>query len=238
MEVLIVSPMKCERDGVLKGLNLPPGAVSQVRRGLMDILHVDFPLRFTRTPAFCTLFLGIGGHGKVQFGVQTRHLLDNGSKPDLVICMGSSGALHPDVSPGDLVVGTETIEHDYRERFHDSPPPRFLGCERTLGTLRRITRDFPGTVHFGPIASGDEDIVDRGRAEELRSETGALAVAWEGAGGARACAFSRIPFLEIRGISDSANASTPQDYKRNLASCMETAGKLVHLMLKSGTQEG
>ena len=47
--------------------------------------------------------------------------------------------------------------------------------------------------------------MDPMRASELHSRSGALAVAWEGTGGARAAAFSRVPYLEIRGISDMAD---------------------------------
>jgi len=45
-------------------------------------------------------------------------------------------------------------------------------------------------VHIGPIASGDEDIVDSVRAIEVRTATEALCVAWEGSGGARAAQVS------------------------------------------------
>jgi len=47
-----------------------------------------------------------------------------------------------------------------------------------------------------------------------------LAVAWEGAGGARACRFSGVPFIEIRGITDRANSQAPADFQMNLASAM------------------
>jgi adenosylhomocysteine nucleosidase len=54
------------------------------------------------------------------------------------------------------------------------------------------------------------------RKNELRAKTGAIAVAWEGAGAARACTFSNLPFAEIRGITDSANQNTRNDFFKNL----------------------
>jgi hypothetical protein len=57
---------------------------------------------------------------------------------------------------------------------------------------------YPFQVHYGMIASGDEDIVTIERAAELHTQTGAVAMAWEGAGVARACLFSQIPYLEIQ----------------------------------------
>jgi hypothetical protein len=77
------------------------------------------------------------------------------------------------------------------------------------------------TVHFGPIASGDEDIVTVERQQELHRRTGALVAAWEGAGGARACQFSARPFVEMRGVTDGVNSSAAADFRANLKTAME-----------------
>jgi adenosylhomocysteine nucleosidase len=54
-------------------------------------------------------------------------------------------------------------------------------------------------------------------------------VAWEGAGGARACAFSGVPFVELRGITDTADHNAPADFKTNLRIAMASAAALVTL---------
>jgi len=46
------------------------------------------------------------------------------------------------------------------------------------------------------IASGDEDVVTSKRAQEIRDQTGAACVAWEGSGAARAALFNGIGSLE------------------------------------------
>jgi adenosylhomocysteine nucleosidase len=61
--------------------------------------------------------LACGGLGKVQFAVQTQHLLDVCPAWDLVICAGAAGALVDGLPVGDLVVATETVEHDIHNRF-------------------------------------------------------------------------------------------------------------------------
>jgi adenosylhomocysteine nucleosidase len=71
-------------------------------------------------------------------------------------------------------------------------------------------------VHIGAIASGDEDIIDPDRAGELFAKTSALAVAWEGAGAARASHFNKIPYLEIRAITDSADKNATEDFRKNI----------------------
>jgi adenosylhomocysteine nucleosidase len=159
-----------------------------------------------------------GGLGKVQFAVQTQHVLDVCPDWDLVICAGAAGALVDDLAVGDVVVATETVEHDINNHFGPPRLPRFCGVPTVLERLKRVA-GFPAAfhVHVGPIASGDEDVVDAERREVLHRRTGALAVAWEGAGGARACGFSEVPFIEIRGVTDRANGSAAADFRANLA---------------------
>lgn len=82
-------------------------------------------------------------------------------------------------------------------------------------------------VHFGPIASGDEDIVGTGRRKEIQKRTKGMVVAWEGAGGARACQFSGMPYLEIRGVSDSANRDASADFEKNLPTAMQNVAAVV-----------
>jgi adenosylhomocysteine nucleosidase len=82
-------------------------------------------------------------------------------------------------------------------------------------------------LHFGPIASGDEDVVDATRRAEIYERTQALVVAWEGAGGARACRFSDVPYLEIRGVSDQAGPTAPRDFLANLPMVMAHVMRVV-----------
>ena len=163
-----------------------------------------------------------GGLGKVQFAIQTQHLLDVEPGWELVICAGAAGALESDLLAGDIVVATETVEHDIRNKFGMPRVPRYKGDEATINILRGIAPSIDSLqLHFGPIASGDEDVIEVKRQEEIKNLTGAIAVAWEGAGGARACQFSDIPFVEMRGISDGADSEAPSDFEKNLPMVME-----------------
>lgn len=174
------------------------------------------------------LTLAWGGHGKAQFALHTRHLLDHLSDVDLVVCAGAAGALSDEIGVGDIVVATRTVEHDFQVRFSPRPAPLFEGDAASVRRLQALVLDRPGfTLHFGDVASGDEDIVSVDRARELRAATGALAVAWEGAGGARACAFSQTPYLELRGVTDQATVAAPSDFTRNLTLAMRNLATLI-----------
>jgi adenosylhomocysteine nucleosidase len=127
-----------------------------------------------------------------------------------------------------VVVATTVVEHDYNNKFNESPLPSFDGAQSAIASLRRVS--LPSNsfkIHFGTVASGDEDVVDVERRRALHQSTDALVVAWEGAGGARACAFSEVPFLEIRGVSDTADQNAPSDFEANLELAMNNVTALI-----------
>ena len=172
--------------------------------------------------------LARGGVGKAQFALQTQHLLDTCNDWDLIICAGAAGALVDGVCVGDVVVATKTIEHDYNNKFNKRALPKFDGARTAIANLRSVSQSANAfSVHFGPIASGDEDVIETERKRVLYESTGALAVAWEGAGGARACAFSGIPFIEIRGVTDTADHNAASDFEENLEVAMNNLATLI-----------
>ena len=193
--------------------------------------------RISRLDVHCfpeiNVTLARGGHGKTQFGIQTQHLLDH-AKFDLVICAGAAGALAPEVRVGDVIIATSTLEHDYNNKFSERPKPRFAGDAKSIEQIKALDlSDANFKVHFGIMAGGDEDVIEVTRGAELRELHDALAVAWEGVGGARASAFSDIPYLEIRGATDTANHEAPVVFYINLKIVMKNIGFLLCKWLKN-----
>jgi len=220
--ILVVTPLQKEYDGLYHSLSALDLKSHIERIGRLDV-HCFPEINLT---------LALGGHGKTQFGIQTQHVLDH-EKFDLVICAGAAGALDPAVSVGDLIVATSTLEHDYNNKFSERPKPRFAGDAQSIEQLRRV--DLSGEkfqVHFGIMAGGDEDVIDVRRGAELRELHNALAVAWEGIGGARASAFSGIPYLEIRGATDTANHEAPVVFYINLKIVMKNIAVLLYKWLE------
>ncbi len=184
-------------------------------------------LAVTRCPDL-EITLACGGLGKTQFAIQVQHLLDFSPDFDLVICAGAAGALADSLSVGDVVVATETVEYDIYNGFGTPLIPRYAGHESTRDAFKEIPLGGNGfRVHFGPIASGDEDVMDTKRRKEIQKRTGGLAVAWEGAGGARACQFNGVPYLEIRGITDAAQGTALADFEKNLPTAMRNVAALI-----------
>ena len=225
MKILLIIPTQKEHDYFLESCIEQGFSAEKSRIGRISV--VRFP--------DLDVTLSLGGLGKVMFAVHTQHLLDSEAAWELVVCAGAAGGLGNHLSVGDIVVGIETIEHDVKNKFGEPRMPSFKGDEATINGLRQLVSNngsFQFQVHFASIASGDEDVVDVERKEEIKSRTGAIAVAWEGAGGARACQFSVIPFVEIRAISDGANNEAPSDFRKNLPRVMTNMAVLISAMAK------
>ncbi len=218
--MLFVAPLQAEFDFFIRRLD--EHGYSSTNRQIGRIAARQVPA--------LDIIVARGGHGKTQFGVQTQHLLDHTQDVEAVICFGAAGALAEDLAVGDLVLATETVEHDYTERFRSHPLPRFAGNAALLAALRRLPlQSLPFGVHFGIVASGDEDVIELERAAALRQATEACAVAWEGAGGARSCLFSGIPFVELRAITDTADHNAAANFDANLQVAMANVAALAAL---------
>jgi adenosylhomocysteine nucleosidase len=223
-ETLIIIPTQKEMDLFLKAGAEQGLEAQHTKIGRLPV--VQFPELGLTTAQ--------GGLGKVQFAVQTQHLLDVHPNWDIVICAGAAGALVDELSVGDVVVATETVEHDINNSFSERLLPRYRGARSFVDDLRGVTMPTDAfAVRFGPVASGDEDVAGAERREEIRAMTGALAVAWEGAGGARACRFSSFPFVEIRTVTDGANSSAASDYAVNLRGAMSNVMALLVTWLRN-----
>ncbi len=170
-----------------------------------------------------------GGLGKVDFAVRTLHIVEQEPSLDGVICLGTCGALSAGLAIGDVVIATETVEHDFNRKLTEGPIPRFQSDSTLLAAFRAAESSLPHgiSVTYGPIASGDEGIDSSARAKELIDRTGGIVAAWEGAGGAKACAFAGVPYIEIRCVSDLADEDAMTDYRANTPPAMGNLARFI-----------
>lgn len=212
VKTLILCPLKLEKKLLLQALQEDLG------------LGVEISSRGAWVPEKSWLILS-AGMGKVEFALSALEALRNFPQAQSLWCVGSAGALSDELQCGDIIIGTESVEHDFKSSLGSQALPRFASDIKLIQQIQAQSSAHdslkPRRIHFGPIASGDEDILSRKRAEEVLGSTGALAVAWEGAGGARACLKAGKDFLEIRAITDRADSSTFDDFKSNIKQSMK-----------------
>ena len=178
------------------------------------------------------LLVSLGGVGKAQMAAQSQYLIDRIPGLRLLICAGTAGALISKLYPGDLIVATSTIEHDFISGLVPAPQPEFFGDANTIAFLQSLKENslVSFRVKFGSVASGDESVISSHRKESIYLSTRSCAVAFEGAGAARACEFSMIPFLELRAISDSADENAKIDFFSNIQLAMGNIGIILEIL--------
>jgi len=181
------------------------------------------------------------GWGKVAAAATTTQLISSYDVTDIVFS-GVAGAVQHGLSIGDVVVGTELIQHDL-----DASPifPRYevpllgkamLATDAGLRARLRAaaeaflrhdlavvvpqsSRDWfrissPRVVE-GVIASGDQFIDSAGEIDDLRERLPKVAcVEMEGAAVAQVCDEYSVPFGVVRTISDAADENAPHDFAR------------------------
>lgn len=177
-------------------------------------------------------FFAVGGVGKAELALRAQYLVDQHPGLESLILAGVAGSLGAEIHPGDLVVASEVVEHDYKALFFKKAAPRYKVCADWLYKCR--DQNFEHfRIHYGTLLSGDEDIIHSTRAAQLRAEHGGFAVAWESAGAARVARFNKLRFLEVRGISDCCDGETAVDFKTSLPVAMGHVAELLSSILQS-----
>jgi adenosylhomocysteine nucleosidase len=161
------------------------------------------------------------GIGKVNAAVCTQILADI-YRVDAVINTGVAGSLRNEINIADIVLSTDTLQHDmdatgfgYEAGVIPRMEQSIFKADMTLLTKAEEVCEavLPEVgVHTGRIVSGDQFISDSSKKEWLVNTFGGYCTEMEGAAIAQAAYLNRIPFLIIRAISDKADHSAEMTY--------------------------
>ena len=176
------------------------------------------------------------GIGKVNAGICTQILVDEYGI-DAVINTGIAGSLNAAIDIGDIVLSTDTLQHDMDATGFGYEPgviPRmetstFIADER-LRSLAKMCCEKVNTdikVFEGRVVSGDQFISDKNKKNYIEENFKGYCTEMEGAAIAQAAYLNNIPFLIIRAISDKADDSATVDYPTFEAKAIEHSVKLV-----------
>ena len=155
-----------------------------------------------------------------------------------IIDAGTSGGLSHDVRIMDTVVSE-------RVSYHDLPPDILTeyhpwlteNCFRPDSRLLALAREFSSkagyTIRFGATVAGSSFIEGSAR-EEIRKRLDPLAVDMESAAVAQVCHASRIPFLSVRTITDTAEHDGIGSFHENCLRAARQSAETVLGMLGDG----
>lgn len=161
------------------------------------------------------------GIGKVNAGICTQILADV-YQVDAVINTGIAGSLKAEINIGDIVISTDTLQHDMDATgFGYEPgviPQMETSCfqadeeliQKAKAACKEAVPDI--RIFIGRVVSGDQFISDRSVKARIAEQFDGMCTEMEGAAIAQAAYLNHIPFVIIRAISDKADDSATVDY--------------------------
>jgi len=205
----------------------------------VELLHADMVVSGEATHAGITvrrgdfrgtdIVLAQCGIGKVNAAICTQMLIDL-YQPDKLIFSGVAGGLMANMQVGDLIVASHLIQFDVDltafGRRHGELPDVDRMIQSDPDLVRAATdcfdavfdgQDGAPNLMIGTVVSGDKFVKDSDTLKWLQREFAALATEMEGAAVGYTCQLSGLPFVVIRGLSDTADENASDDFKVNLA---------------------
>jgi len=181
------------------------------------------------------------GIGKVNAGICTQMMID---LYDLegIINAGIAGSLCNDINIGDIVISTDTVQHDVDVTVFDYLPgqiPRMdvltfeadsSLVEFAYASSQKVNRHI--RTFKGRIVSGDQFISNQEKKEQLASTFDARCTEMEGAAVGQVAYLNQMPYVVIRAISDKADESAVVDSPTFSEEAIENSISLVKEMLR------
>lgn len=181
------------------------------------------------------------GIGKVNAGICAQILADE-YKVNYIINTGIAGSLHSEINIGDIVLCTDTLQHDMDATgfgydlgvIPQMEKSIFVADEMLRNVAKKcVEKALPDIKAYeGRIVSGDQFISDKSKKEWLIKNFAGYCTEMEGAAIAQAAYLNDIPFLIVRAISDKADDSATLDYPTFEAMAVENSVKLICEMMK------
>lgn len=225
------------------------GAMEEEVALLRDEMQVESEAVHAGIPVFRGSFKGTqialaqSGIGKVNATICTQILVDL-YQPRGLIFSGVAGGLLPNMRVGDLVAASHLIQFDIDltafGRRHGELPDRDRMIQSDADMVHQVSESFDAVFEgetgapnlmIGTVVSGDKFIEDTDTLRWLQREFGALATEMEGAAVGYTCQLNGLPFVVIRGLSDTADESAADNYRDNLDKvCRHSFRLMEHLI--------
>ncbi len=179
------------------------------------------------------------GVGKVNASRTAQIMIDK-YNVDYVINVGVAGGTNEELKIEDIVIGEKLVQYDFdittvgnyekgeiarTGKYFETDKKLVKLCMQAISEIKN--REF--NVKIGTIATADYFCSNPQKAFEVKKEFNAECVEMEGAAIAQVCYLDKIPFLIIRGISDTPNGNNEVDFHTYI----EIVSKRVGYILKS-----
>lgn len=184
-----------------------------------------------------TLYIAYSKIGKVHAALTCSTMILH-FQCEKIIFSGVAGGLNPNLSIGDLILGSKLCQYDvditaFGHPLGFIPESRvFIESDKTLNAIaHRVAQKQHINLKEGIIASGDLFIADNAKKQWIIQHFGASAVEMEGAAVAVVCDLFKVPFCILRSISDSADGKADVNFDEFLESSAKRSADFVMMMI-------
>ena len=199
-------------------------------------------------PAHSIAVVVQSGIGKVSAARCAQILIDRFA-PDYLINTGVAGGVGTQLLVGDLVIGSELVQHDFDLTacgYAKGYIPGF-GARGELSVFRSDTRlaeaflrsasqYFPeNRIRAGRIATGDTFVAAGAVKDRLREAFGAIAAEMEGGAIAQTAQMCCVPFVVIRAISDLADGTAVESFQKFEQETARLSASVLETMIRNFT---
>ncbi|MBQ6737400.1 MAG: 5'-methylthioadenosine/adenosylhomocysteine nucleosidase, partial [Synergistaceae bacterium] len=184
------------------------------------------------------------GMGKVNAGICAQMLIDV-FDVDCIINTGVAGALNPKLNIGDIVIGSDVVQHDYdvtpigfkRGEIPYTGKVAFESDKNLIEqAFKAVQATFPKLqVIKGRICTGDQFISTKEQKEKITSNFGGDCCETESGAIAQVCYLNRMPFVIIRAIADKADETQTVDFQEFEAETARNCAAITEYMVKNLT---
>lgn len=182
------------------------------------------------------------GVGKVNAARTTQIMIDK-FNPNYVINVGTAGGLTNELKVKDIVIGKDLVQHDfditgvgnYEKGEIARTGKYFLSDENLIKLCKNAMEEYKDrnfNIKIGRIVTGDWFASDLEKSLKIQKEFNADCIEMEGAAIAQVCTLDKIPFLVIRGISDTPNGNNEIDFHTYIEEVSIRVGEILKLLIK------
>lgn len=182
------------------------------------------------------------GIGKVNAAVCAQILISNFGV-STIINTGVAGAVHDELSVGDIVISSEVIEHDFDVTgfggYKLGQIPRmdeyiFKADKKLIDIAKDASRkeNKNHKIMIGRILSGDIFVASREKKDLLWAEFQGYCTEMEGAAIGHTCYLSQVPFVIIRAMSDKADGSAHVNFNEFVHQAANHSSQIVIDMIQ------
>jgi len=181
------------------------------------------------------------GIGKVNAAACTQVLIDHFAV-DCVINVGVAGAIYKELKIGDVVISSDTVQHDMDATSFGDPIGMIPRMKESLfkadDSLIALAKDAGSlleghNVYVGRVASGDQFVSSMEKKEFIWNTFKGYCVEMEGASIAQVCYLNKIPFVIVRSISDNADGEANISFSEFVGTAVKNSSVILQELIKN-----